>query len=141
MECKGTVSRGIDTDEEITLFYPSGKKVDISASLLDFKGLERLTLTGTKGKTDLRFFHSMNKVKLQRTGGKSETLKGSGSMLNEFDLVAGEIREGLTESRYVPHDATQGVMEIIDECRRQLNLVYPFEAKPDLKENGVRRCF
>ena len=127
IECRGTVARGVDTDEEIALFYPNGVKVAISASLLDFKGLERLTLTGTKAKTDIRFFHSASSVKLKRFGGKTETLRGSGSMLNEFDLVAGEIREGLTESRFVPHTATLGVLECIDECRRQLNLVYPFE--------------
>ena len=125
--CTGTLKGGIDTDEEITLHYPQGKKVEISTSILDFKGLERLTLEGDKAKTVLRFFHGANKVTLRRKGAKNETFRGSGSMLNEFDLAAGEIREGLTESRYVPHEATLGVMELMDECRRQMGLVYPFE--------------
>ena len=33
----------------------------------------------------------------------------------------------MRESRYVPHQATIDVMEIMDECRRQMKLVYPFE--------------
>ena len=33
------------------------------------------------------------------------------------------IREGLTESRFVPHQATLDVMELMDECRRQMGLV------------------
>ena len=60
-------------------------------------------------------------------GKEKETYEGYGGMLNEFDLAAAEIQEGLTESRYVPHKATLDVMTILDECRRQMGLVYPFE--------------
>lgn len=127
IQCNGTVQKGIDTDEEITLTFPGGKVCTISASILDMKGLEKLTLVGSKAKTSLRFYHSMNKVKINRFNGKNETFKGSGSMLNEFDIVSKEIREGLTESRFVPQQTTLDVMEIIDECRRQIGLVYPFE--------------
>lgn len=136
--CTGTLKGGIDTDEEITLYYPGGRTCQISTSILDMKGLERLRLEGTKAKTNLPFFHGINQVKLRRKDGKNETFRGSGSMLNEFDLVAGEIREGLTESRYVPHEATLGVMELMDECRRQLGLIYPFEMKTDTKPNYIR---
>ena len=129
--CTGTVRGGIDTDEEITLTFPGGKTCTISASILDMKGLEKLTLEGTGGKTALRFYHSVNRVKLKRAHGPAETFRGSGSMLNEFDKVSDEIREGLTESRYVPHEATLTVMEIIDQCRRQLGLVYPFEKQAE----------
>lgn len=51
--------------------------------------------------------------------------------LNEFNIAAKEIREGLTESRMVPGTATIDVMEILDECRRQMNLVYPFETQKE----------
>ncbi len=127
IECRGILQNGIDTDEEISLTYPSGKVYTASVSLLDYKGLEKMTLWGTKGHTNLRFYHMTNHVKLCRLHGKNETLRAYGGMLNEFDLVAAEIRSGLTESAYVPHQATLDVMELMDECRRQMGLVYPFE--------------
>ena len=127
--CRGTLRGGIDVGEEITLAFPGGERCSISTSILDFKGLERMKLIGSKARTDLRFYHSIDRVKLRRKhgSGRNESFRGKGGMLNEFDLVAGEIREGLTESRFVPHAATLDVMEVMDECRRQMGLVYPFE--------------
>ena len=48
-------------------------------------------------------------------------------MLNEFDRVAEEIRQGRKTSAFVPPEATEEVMDILDECRRQIGLIYPFE--------------
>ncbi|MBQ6544405.1 MAG: Gfo/Idh/MocA family oxidoreductase [Lachnospiraceae bacterium] len=138
IECSGTIARGIDTDEEIRLYYPGGVVCEISNSILDMKGLERLTIEGTKASTDLMFYHSANSVKLKRRGEKDVSFTGSGGFVNEFDLVAAEIGEGLTESRFVPHEATLGVMEILDECRRQMNLIYPFEMETDTEKNYIR---
>ena len=53
IECKGTLQGGIDTGEEISLTYPGGRTYTISTSLLDFRGLEKMTLIGTKAKTRL----------------------------------------------------------------------------------------
>jgi hypothetical protein len=50
-------------------------------------------------------------------------------MLNEFDRTVEEIMSGLTESAWIPPRATMDVMEIMDECRRQIGLVYPFELR------------
>lgn len=133
IECAGTLQGGIDTGEEIRLMYPGDKVYTISTSLLDYEGLEIMTLIGTKGKTKLRFYHMANEAKLCRKHGKNEAIKAYGGMLNEFDLVAAEIRQGLTESKFVPHQATLDVMEMMDECRRQMGLVYPFERE----ERGV----
>ena len=89
--------------------------------------LEYLRMKGTKAKLFLPFYHGANAVTLKRKGAAAERFAGYGGYLNEFDLAAGEIREGLSESRYVPHKATLEVMEILDECRRQMGLVYPFD--------------
>jgi len=54
-------------------------------------------------------------------------IKGEGKYIAEFDTVAKEIREGKLESEYVPQQATFDIMTIMDECRKQMNLSYPFE--------------
>ena len=54
---------------------------------------------------------------------------GKTDYLTEFTRAAEEIAAGKTESDFVPHAATRDCMAIMDECRRQLGLVYPFERK------------
>jgi len=127
IKCVGQVSKGIDWAEEVSLAFPSGLTATASISIRDLFGRERLVIAGDKAKVSLPSFHNAGRVTLVRRGGKNETVSGSGSYLNEFDLAAGEIREGRTESRFVPHGATVAVMELMDECRRQMGLVYPFE--------------
>ena len=127
ISCSGVIENGIDTKEEIALTYKDGFTSHVSASIVDMDGLESLILEGEKAKTKLWFCHNAKSVKLKRKGGKNAFVRGDGGMLNEFDLVAGEIRRGLKESEYVPQEATLAVMEMMDECRRQMGLVYPFE--------------
>ena len=38
-----------------------------------------------------------------------------------------KLAEGKKESLYIPFEATRECMKIMDECRKQMNLVYPFE--------------
>ncbi len=127
VECRGVVENGVDTGEDISLTYPGGRVFTVSTSMITRQGHESLLLEGTKARTYLPGYHYARSVTLERVNGDPETFSGFGGILNEFDLAAGEIREGLTESRFVPHQATLDVMKIMDECRRQLNLVYPFE--------------
>lgn len=126
VECNGTVKRGIDLCEEIKLIYPE-TVFSSSISIKRLDCLETLRIKGSKAKITLPFFHCANSVKLVRKQGKNEVFKGFGNYLNEFDRAAEEIKSGICESRFVSHKATVEVMEILDECRRQLNLVYPFE--------------
>lgn len=127
VRCTGTLKNGIDLKEDVAMTFNDGQTYTASASIVDFWGLERLKIVGSKGKTDLLFYHGANAVKLRRADGRHETVRGDGSLLNEFDKASAEIREGLTQSRFVPHQATLDVMKILDECRSQMGLVYPFE--------------
>lgn len=127
VECEGILGNGIDWGEEVRMIYPGGKVYTLSTSLNDENGTEDLTLTGTKGRTFLPGFHYADRVTLERTEGGAETFEAYGGLLNEFDLAAAEIRAGRTDSAYVPHRATLDVMRIMDACRKQMGLVYPFE--------------
>ncbi|MBR1779826.1 MAG: hypothetical protein IJ751_00275, partial [Oscillospiraceae bacterium] len=131
VKCVGVLDGGIDCSEDVAMTFPNGATYTASASIVDYKGLEQLKIIGTQASVSLRFFHMSNRATLRRRGGRSQVFKGYGGMRNEFDLAAEEIRGGKTDSRYVPHEATLDVMRIMDECRRQMGLVYPFE-----KENG-----
>lgn len=125
--CTGHVSKGIDWDEEVTFHYASGFTCSTSISIKDLLGMEYLLIEGDKARSCLFQFHQGGSVKLKRRQGKTEHVRGKCDYLNEFNLVANEIREALTESRYVPMQVTLDVMAIMDECRRQMKLVYPFE--------------
>lgn len=127
VQCFGVLENGIDLSEDVALTFPNGKTYIASVSIVDYKGLEKFKIIGTDASTSVRFFHRANKAVLKRKHGKNENVRGDGSMTNEFDRAAEEIRSGLTESRFVPHQATLDVMRIMDECRRQMRLIYPFE--------------
>lgn len=127
IQCTGRLEGGIDLSEDVTLTFPNGLTGTASVSMCDFKGLEKIYLAGDKGRIRYYFFHMANQAALMHRGGKISLFRGDGSYLNELDKVAGEIRRGLLQSELVPPSATVDVMEILDECRRQMKLVYPFE--------------
>ena len=127
IRCEGRLAGGIDLGEEIDLTFSNGLTCRASASIDDWKGLERFIIQGSTAESSIFLFHMANSAKLKKGWRTLETVRGYGGMLNEFDLVASEIREGLTESRFVPAEATIMTMHVMDECRRQMGLVYPFE--------------
>lgn len=124
IECKGILKDGIDLSEDVYLTFANGLRALATVSIDDMKGLESLYIKGDKAEIRNLFFHCSNKVKLKRFKGKNETFKGKTNYINEFDIVADEIRSGLTESKFVPLQATSDVMRIMDECRRQMGLTY-----------------
>ena len=63
---------------------------------------------------------------LKNENGK-QVFNGKTDYLTEFTRAAKEIRQGKLQSDYIPFSATLDCLKIMDECRRQMNLIYPFE--------------
>ncbi len=123
IKCEGTIQNGIDIGEKVVLSYDEFDCV-LEMSLSTLK--ESCKITGEKGEIDIPVFHMARYAKLKGKQGK-EVLKGKTDYLTEFTLVSEEIKAGKKESEYIPFDSTLNCMKILDECRKQMNLVYPFE--------------
>lgn len=122
--CRGRLKNGIDISETVTLKY-DGFDCVLNMSLCSLK--ENCFMKGTKGSVSLpSFFHMASKAVLKNENGR-QVFKGRTDYLTEFDRAAQEIRAGRKESVYIPFASTRNCMLIMDECRRQLGLVYPFE--------------
>lgn len=128
VKCTGEIADGVDLSDELELEFQNGLKCPIALSICDDAGVENIRIIGTKADIFVDHFHYADSAELiAKDGSVLERFEGRTTLLNEFDLVAQEIREGKTESGYIPPRATAEVMEILDECRRQIGLVYPFE--------------
>lgn len=123
IRCRGDVKNGIDISEEVKLMY-GDLKCRLYMSLTTLK--EDCVIKGTKGKIKLPMFHMASRAMLKSESG-NEVFKGKTDYLTEFTRAAAEIKAGKTESEYIPFSSTLACMRIMDECRRQMNLKYPFE--------------
>ncbi len=122
--CSGKLKDGIDISETVILDYNSFK-CTLNMSLCSLK--ENCIIRGSKGEISLPvFFHMASKAVMKNEKDK-QVFKGKTDYLTEFTRAAEEIRQGETESSYIPFEATRDCMRIMDECRKQMNLVYPFE--------------
>ena len=92
---------------------------------MDTKG-EAMVIEGEDGFLANPGYH-YGESGVAKTKNGIEIFKGQRSYAKEFDTVSDEIRQGKTESSFVPAKATLDCMRILDECRAQMKLVYPFE--------------
>lgn len=123
IKCEGRIENGIDVAEKVTLRYGEMECV-LNMSLKYLK--EDCVITGTNGKITLPMFHVAPVAKMKNINGK-QRFTGITDYLTEFNNAAKEIRAGKKESDFIPFEATKMCMRIMDECRRQMKLVYPFE--------------
>ena len=128
IESSGKIVGGIDHGEEIRMTFAGGEVVNISASMVDTEGFEKMTIYGEKGKIKAPLYHASGIASLHRGLLHSKLFLSGGRLFNsymdEFDKVAEEIRPGLTESRVYPLKSTLDIMRIMDEIRGQIGLEY-----------------
>lgn len=123
IKCEGTISDGIDIKEKITLYYGNMPCV----LYMSFEYLkEKFVIKGTEGKIRVPIYHASNFAVLKSKKGNKIAF-GKTTYLNEFDRCAEEISAGEKESNYIPFEATLNCMKIMDICREQMGLQYPFE--------------
>lgn len=124
ISCNGVLKNGIDISETVILEY-TGFKCTLNMSLCSLK--ENCIIEGSKGTIKLpTFFHMASKAVL-KTDSKKQVFRGKTDYLTEFTRAAEEIRQGKKQSSFIPLSATRDCMIIMDECRKQMNLIYPFE--------------
>ena len=124
IKCDGEIKNGIDIKETVVLDYGSFK-CNLHMSLTELR--EDCTITGSKGSINVPMFHMASKAVLKNE--KRTVIRGKTDYLTEFSRVADEIRNDRKESDFVTFSDTRNCMKIMDECRVQMGLVYPFENK------------
>lgn len=124
IRCHGTLKGGVDFHEEVELQY-DGFTARLKIAVDRFLG-ERAVIVGNDGVLRI---HQPHAARWARLGGSHQLViqDSSDFYARQFSNVAEEIRAGCIEGAKVPARGTIDVMRILDECRRQMGLVYPSE--------------
>ena len=121
---RGELMNGVDITDKITMDYGSFV-AEVIISMQKLIG-EKLIIQGSDGKIEVPLFHLAKKGKL--TGKHKDRFKIDSLLYaTQFRQVAEEIRSGKKESAFCPMQSTLDTMELLDECRRQMGVVYPNE--------------
>lgn len=132
IKCEGRLNRGADLGEKILMKY-DGFDANITVAF-DYNGGEYFRIKGTKGNIDVPWFHVGFKADLN--GEKISNKEKHYAV--EFSNVAKEIRAGLTDSKIIPAQSTIDCMKLLDECRRQMGLQYPYEMERITKPMKIK---
>lgn len=121
----GELVGGVDAHEKVVMRYPGfTAELDIG---IDLGKPEILEIEGTKGVIRVPDFHEASAATLEAD--IPERFEDpSLHYAVQFAKVGEEIREGLTSGRNITAQSTIDVMRLMDECREQLGLRYPYEA-------------
>jgi len=133
--CEGRVKSGTDRGEMVDLFYDNFTARCHFA--LDKKVGESAVILGTEGTITVPSFHMAKSAKVK--GKFNDEIKVTEMLYDqEFSNVAAEIRAGYKESRIIRSENVVNCLKIMDECRKQMELVYPCEMEIDTNFSYIR---
>jgi predicted dehydrogenase len=121
---------GVDANTSMIFTYINGAHALLNTTLL-INTPTTATLIGTKGRVEIHgSFYSPTSIRITNAKGSRDyanEYKGHG--LREQALAFEKIvRESKLESYLMTHEDSLQVMEIMDEVRNQIGLIYPFES-------------
>ena len=120
----GKLLGGVDTFENIVMDYGTFQ-ARLTVSIEHALG-ELLVIEGTEGRIEVPDAHKAREGKL--VGKYCDEFRFDALLYaTQFERVAEEIRSGKKESGYCPRRHTLDTMRLLDECRRQIGVVYPCE--------------
>jgi len=121
-------STGVDLRENITLWY--GDRLAMAYADMGATGKNSLQVVGTAGCLEIPdWFYTPQDLVVELTGCEPRVIPGKvpGGFQYEAAEVARCIAAGRTESSMMPWASTIEVLEITDEVRHQLGVMYPNE--------------
>jgi len=121
-------STGVDLRENITLWY--GDRLAMAYADMGAAGKNSLQIVGDKGCLDIHdWFYTPQDIIVSPIEGEPRMISTAvpGGFQYEAAEVARCLAAGRTESAYMPWASTVEVLEMTDEVRRQLGVVYPGE--------------
>ena len=124
IKCVGNTKYGVDLSEKVEFLYDNFK---VSHSFT-VKSLinETYQIRGDEGVIHVPLFHFAKKASIK--GKITETIKDDSLLyLKQFNNVAKEIEDGLLTSNLVTKENTINCMELMDTCRKQMNVIFPYE--------------
>ena len=120
---------GVDEQMAITLGWADGGLANLSCAVRT-NTRQDAVIYGTAGRIELPDFWHGTKAILHQDGKPVQSLElpflGNG-YTHEAMEVGRCLRAGLTESPIIPLDESLAIARAMDECRRQVGLVYPVE--------------
>ena len=122
IEAKGKLYNGIDVWNE-SIFDFGDFKAKVSSQINAFVG-EHCIIKGEKGTIKVPLFHMASKATLKTKDGKEVFKDKKKKFATEFRVVA-EMIKGERPNDLVSLESSLDVMELMDEIRKQIGVIFP----------------
>ena len=119
---KGKLYNGIDLFND-SIFEYEGFKAHVSSQINALVG-EHCIIKGEKGTIKVPLFHMASKAVLKTKEGKEVFIDRKKKFATQFRVVS-EYIKGETPNTLVSLDSSVAVMELMDEIRKQIGVVFP----------------